>query len=192
MESQIRVSARTFTRTSHLWYLISVPPLKNHDTTSSYDSLLPNPPKIHGSPINLLSALQSEIQTTQKSNCTHYEFLSFSYFASSILLYSSSESNYSAHNSRAVKNLSFTISDKNVCYQVQKESLPPPHSTHTQKVMQAMYPLKQPFLSVFAFKSSFLIGREEYFTRISILDTWNKKHCPVTCPLFISVPLRRL
>jgi hypothetical protein len=50
-----------------------------------------------------------------------------------------------------------------------------------------MYPLKQPFLSVFAFKSSFLIGREGYFTLISILCIWNKKHCPVTCPL-ISVP----
>jgi hypothetical protein len=65
------------------------------------------------------------------------------------------------------------------------------HTQNTHTVKQAMYPLKQPFLYIFAFKISFLIGREEYCTLISLIGTWNRKHCPVTCPL-ISVPLRRL
>ena len=144
---QVRVSAWTFTRTSHFWYLISVPSLKNHATTSSYYSILPNPLQMHGSPNIRLSALQSAIRTTPKPNSTYSEFLS----SSSILLSSSSVSNYSAHNSRAVKNLSFNISGENVCYCIKYKkkvslSLPLPLSltlththTHTHTHSQAGY-----------------------------------------------------
>jgi len=126
------VSASTFTQTSNFCYLISFPPIKNHDTNSSYYSVLPKPLQIHGSPIILLSALQSAIQTTQNLSCTHSEFLSSFYFASSILLSSSSVSNYSAHNSLPVKNLSFTISGKNVCYYMKSNNkVSPPSHTHT-------------------------------------------------------------
>jgi hypothetical protein len=123
------------------------------------------PLQIHCSP----SSHRLQYKTTQNQNCTHSESVSSSYFFYFILVSSSSVSNFCAHNWRAVKTLSFTISGKNVCcYTKSKRKVS--HTLLTQTIEQAIVSLKNnPY---FPFRRSIVPSLLEDKSTLSSFSFW--------------------